>query len=110
LKYTVLKIIRLSAVKLNTPGRVHLVFNVSMLRLASSDPLPSQPQDDNEPEHIEMDGEAYYIVEEILEERAKGSGKQYLVKWEGYPDPTWEPASHLKGNDALRTWRETRPE
>jgi hypothetical protein len=55
-----------------------------------------------------MDGEAYYIVEEILEERAKGRGKQYLVKWEGYPHPTWEPASHLKGNDALRTWRETR--
>jgi hypothetical protein len=39
-----------------------------------------------------MDGEAYYTVEEILEERVKGCGKQYLVKWEGYPDPTWEPA------------------
>jgi hypothetical protein len=49
------------------PRRVHPVFNVSMLRLASSDPLPSQLQDDNEPEPIEIDREAYYIVEEILE-------------------------------------------
>jgi hypothetical protein len=56
------------------------VFNVSMLRLASLDPLPSQPQDDNKPEPIKIDGEAYYIVEEILEERAKGCRKQYLVK------------------------------
>jgi hypothetical protein len=107
LKYTVLEVVGPSAVKLNTPGRVHPVFNVSMLRLASSDPLPSQLQDDNEPEPIEMDGEAYYIVEEILEERAKGRGKQYLVKWEGYPDPTWEPALHLKDTDALQTWRDT---
>jgi hypothetical protein len=78
------------------------------LQLASSDPLPSQPQDDNEPEPIEIDGKAYYMVDEILEEWGRGRGKQYLVKWEGYLDPSWEPASHLKGNDALRTWRETR--
>jgi hypothetical protein len=62
------------------------VFNVSMLRLASSDPLPSQPQNNNKPEPIRIDREAYYIVEKILEERAKGCRKQYLVKWEGYLD------------------------
>jgi transposase InsO family protein/predicted aspartyl protease len=72
LKYTVLEIVGPNAVKLNTPGRVHSVFNVNMLRLASSDPLPSQPQDDNEPEPIEVDGEEMYLVEEILEERGKG--------------------------------------
>jgi hypothetical protein len=59
---------------------------------------------------IEIDGEAYYMVEEILEERVKGRGKQYLVKWEGYPDLTWEPASYLKDTDAFQTWRETRNE
>jgi hypothetical protein len=31
----------------------------------------------------------HYIVEVVLEERAKGRGKQYLVKWEDYPNPTW---------------------
>jgi hypothetical protein len=78
------------------------VFNVNMLRLALSDLLPSQPQDDNELEPIEVDGEEMYLVEDILEERGKGRRKQYLVKWEGYPDPTWEPASNLKHTNALK--------
>jgi len=56
------------------------VFNVNMLRLASSDPLLSQPQDDNEPEPIEVDREGMYLVEEILKEKGKGRRKQYLVK------------------------------
>jgi hypothetical protein len=75
LKYTVLEIVRPNAVKLNTPRRVHLVFNVNMLRLASSNLLPSQLQDNNELEPIEVDGEEMYLVEEILEERGKGQRK-----------------------------------
>ena len=75
LKYTVLEIIGPNAVKLNTPRRVYLVFNVNMLRLASSDLLPSQPQDDNEPEPIEVDREEMYLVEAILKERGKGRKK-----------------------------------
>jgi hypothetical protein len=42
-----------------------------MLRLALSNLLPSQLQDDNEPEPIEVEGEEMYLVEEILEERSK---------------------------------------
>jgi hypothetical protein len=56
------------------------VFNINMPRLALSNLLPSQPQDDNEPEPIEVEGEEMYLVEEILEERGKGQRKQYLVK------------------------------
>ena len=41
LKYIVLELIGLNAVKLNTPGRIYLVFNVNKLRLAAIDPLPS---------------------------------------------------------------------
>ena len=81
------------------------MFNVNMLRLASSDPLLSQPQDDNEPEPIEVDREGMYLVEEILKEKGKGRRKQYLVKWEGYSDPTWEPALNLKHTNALQKWK-----
>ena len=109
-KYTVLKMVGPNAVKLNTPGRVHPVFNVNMLRLASSDPLPSQPQDDNELEPIKVDREEMYLVEEILKERGKGRRKQYLVKWEGYSDPTWEPALNLKHTDALQEWKHAQEE
>ena len=41
LKYIVLELVGPSAVKLNTPGRIHLVFNVNKLRLAAIDLLPS---------------------------------------------------------------------
>jgi hypothetical protein len=75
LKYIVLEIVRPNAVKLNTSKRVHLVFNVNMLRLASSNLLPSQLQDNNELEPIEVDGEEMYLVEKILEERGKGQRK-----------------------------------
>jgi hypothetical protein len=51
-----------------------------MLRLALSNLLPSQLQDNNEPEPIKVDREEMYLVEEILEKRGKGRRRQYLVK------------------------------
>lgn len=108
LKYTVLELVGPNAVKLNTPGRVHPVFNVNDLRLASSDPLPSQPIDDDEPEPITEDGEIKYFVEEILDERTRGRGKQYLVKWLGYAEPDWQPAANLTNTEALIAWKELR--
>jgi hypothetical protein len=80
------------------------VFNVNKLRLAATDPLPSQPQDDTEPEPIEVDGEEEYLVEEILEERKRRKRKEYLTKWLGYQEPTWEPQEHLENTEALEIW------
>jgi Chromo (CHRromatin Organisation MOdifier) domain len=42
-----------------------------------------------------------YIVQKILEERGIGVAKQYLVKWRGYPDPTWNDASEMEGAKQL---------
>lgn len=39
----------------------------------------------------ELDYEMY-VVEAILDKSA--NGKQYLVKWEGWDDPTWEPVEN----------------
>ena len=38
-------------------------------------------------------------MEEILDERARAGGKEYLVRWRGYgeEEDTWEPEANLDG-------------
>lgn len=46
-----------------------------------------------------------YIVDCILDEREDETGeKQYLIKWSGYEDTTWEPYCHIKDLAALDEW------
>ena len=106
LKYTVLETVGPNAVRLNTPGRIHPVFNINSIRLAADDPLPSQAQDDQEPEPIIVDGEEEYPVEAIVDERFHQRRKQYLVKWVGYPDPTWVLEENVADTEALQLWED----
>ena len=88
--------------RLNTTERIHLVFNISQLHLAASDPLSGQSQDDLEPGPIKVNREKEYVVEAILEERVKRKKKEYLVKWLGYPTPNWQPTENLDDTEALQ--------
>ena len=76
-----------------------------MLRTASTDPLDSQITDDNQPGPVIVGDEEEYEIERILKDRTvrkgRGSRKQYLVKWTGYAEPTWEPADALQDTAAL---------
>lgn len=36
-----------------------------------------------------------------LPAKADNGRRQYLVKWTGYKEPTWQPASDLKGCDEI---------
>ncbi|KAL7077454.1 hypothetical protein ACQ4LE_003157 [Meloidogyne hapla] len=40
--------------------------------------------------------EGEYIAEKILDERGGGKGKEYLIKWSGFSDQTWEWASQFQ--------------
>lgn len=51
-------------------------------------------------EHVE-ERERLYPIEAILNVRKRGRGKQLLVKWSGYTEPTWEPLGNFIGTDAL---------
>ena len=43
-----------------------------------------------------------YIVESIIKHRKNGinslANLELYVKWLGYPEPTWEPATNLRDN------------
>lgn len=41
------------------------------------------------------DNEPFYYVEEIIDKRKKNGKTEFLVKWEGYEDPTWEPERNI---------------
>ena len=80
---------------LPTGCRAHPVFNRSALKLYHSDttvrdPIPPPPRP-----VIDADGYERYIVETVLSEPRFRGKKQYLVKWKGYQDPTWEPEHFL---------------
>ena len=79
--------------------KVHAEFHVSLLEPAASDPLPGQVNPPPPPVIVEDEEE--YHVEEILDSCMFRRRVQYLVKWVGYNQPTWEPAANLQELAAL---------
>lgn len=107
-KFTVVKVVGSHSYQLDTPPGIHNVFHSDLLRLAASDPLPSQSSDDSQPPAIVINGEEEYGVEKILEDRyirrGRGKVRQALVKWIGYAQPTWEPVSALADTAAWASY------
>lgn len=107
-KYTVVQVIDSHSVKLDTPPGHHPVFHVDRLRLANSDPLPSQVQDDYQPLPLQIGDENEWVVEEIMSEKWKRRGRgwrlYYEVKWAGYALTDLQPAELLEETEALDRW------
>jgi hypothetical protein len=74
--------------------RIHLVFHVSLLELATPDATLQQDVRDIDPEVQEP----IYQVERILRERTVRGQKQYLVRWEGYnhTEDSWQISEHFE--------------
>ena len=78
--------------KLPRTVRLHPMFHVALLAPYIGDERNALPPP------VEVEGDEEYGVEKILDGRLWRKQKQYLMKWEGYPDSenTWEPAVGLK--------------
>jgi hypothetical protein len=84
--------------------KVHPVFHVSLLKpyRRDSDLERVQPP----PAPIECDGEAEYVIQEILDHRPPqkpGAEREFLVKWVNYgPEhDSWEPEGNLADTEAF---------
>jgi len=73
----------------------------------ADNPLPSQYVDETEPPAIQNEeGEDEWQVEKIVdskwERRGRGQPRRkYLVKWQGYQRPTWEPEDFVEDTAAM---------
>ena len=75
--------------------KIQSVFHISLLEPASTDPLPGQTQPPL-PIIIVVD-EREWEVDEIVDFQFVRRTLQYLARWVGYDQLTWEPAN-LFGN------------
>ena len=97
-------------VKLLESIKVHPVFHVWLLEPDHNNPLPGQIKPPPEP--VEVDGEMEWFVDEVLDARIFGRWKKlkYLIKWQGYPDATWEPAEEVDGLEAIELFHKNYPD
>ena len=96
--FTLLKTAGENAFVLDIPAhwRLHPVFNVSRLKQCRVDRTREHPPPP--PLRSTATATAEYEVESIREHRGTvARDLEYLIKWVGYQDPTWEPLENLKG-------------
>ncbi|KAL5533015.1 hypothetical protein ACEPAF_4789 [Sanghuangporus sanghuang] len=89
-----------SAYRLKLPKtwkKVHPVFNEILLKPAVQPSFESQKKPPPPPPVI-IDEQEEYEVEEILDSRLHRGKLQFLVKWVGYEETTWQPESDVKDN------------
>ena len=107
-KFTVLQVVNSHSYRLNTPPGIHNVFHTRLLRPVKSNPLHGQQLTDTQPPSILVDDQEEYAIERILDQKAARGHQnlQYLVQWQGYEHPTWEPRSALVDTIALGDWED----
>jgi hypothetical protein len=107
--FPIKRVISPYAYELHLPAsmKIHPVRHVSLLELAPTDPLEGQLIPPPPPVIIEEMEE--YAVEEILDSRVLRKQPQYLVRWVGYPHPSWEPAEYHTHTSAVTTYHDQYP-
>ncbi|KAH0602650.1 uncharacterized protein H6S33_008300 [Morchella sextelata] len=108
--YVVKRIVNPYAYELELPRsmKIHPVFHVSLLSPAANDPLPGQEQ--LPPPPIEIEGQEEWEVEDILDSRKRRGRFEYLVKYVGYNETSWQPLSDVEHSpDIVERFHERYP-
>jgi hypothetical protein len=102
-----------STVTLDLPDNPHIfpVFHASEIRTFN-------PNDDElfparalmPPDPVTIDGEKEFFIDKIVDQRRRGRGWQYLVRWrgEGPEGDKWLPGRDLEDCEALDEWERRR--
>ena len=93
--------------KLPATRKVHKVIHVRLQEPAASDPFPGQIIPPGPP--VEVDGAEDWEVMDLLDSHLFRRRLQYLIKWTGYDDPTWEPAESVNGLHAIDLFHQRYP-
>ena len=106
--FTITEVLGPVIYRLNLPAtwRIHNIFHATLLRLYKENEVYGVNFPEPPPELLE--GEEVYEIETILNQRKRGRGYQYLIKWQGYPisDALWEPeTSFLNDGDTLEHYK-----
>ena len=99
--FKVKRVINPYAYELDLPRAygVHPVFHVNLLDPVATDFLKGHRQEPPPP--ILIDGEEEWLVEEILDSQKIRGSLNYLVKWIGSDNPTWQPAADITHSPEL---------
>ncbi|KAH0612978.1 uncharacterized protein H6S33_009358 [Morchella sextelata] len=108
--YNVKRIVNPYAYELELPRsmKIHPIFHVSLLSPDVNDPLPGQQQ--LPPPPVEIEGEEEWEVEDILDSRKRRGRFEYLVRYMGYDEASWQPLSDLEHSpDIVKRFHERYP-
>ena len=87
--------------------RVHPVVHVSLLNPVRRDGPDGQRRP--RPLPVIVDREVEHEVDAVLDSRLRNGRQSYLVKWTGFPDPTWEPAENVDELRAVDEYHQRHP-
>ena len=83
--------------------KIYDVFHTNLLRPATGPEAALPGQRNEPPPPVEADGEQEWFIDRIEDSRYNRRRRQYefLVKWTGYDELTWEPHEFVKETAAL---------
>jgi hypothetical protein len=111
--FPVTQMVSSHAYRLDLPDsmKIHPVFHVSLLRPASpkSDYLPGQRNPPPDP--VLIDGEPEYVIKGVEKIRFNKKRRQYeyLTRWTGSDELSWEPAESLRDTEAAEQFHTQYP-